>query len=300
MQRWLVFVALAAGMILFGSATPLARLVTQELPALPAAALRVVLAAAVLLPLALVLGFRPTALDRGDWFRAMVLAVVGMFGFTVLLAMGMARLPGVSGSVIMGTTPAVTAVAAIVVLGEPQTWRRWAAAGLAVAGVVLMRVTGGSAAFDLVGAALVFGAVLAEVTYTIVGKRLMMRHDAIVAATLATVLSLPLFLVAATPEALDMVWAEVSGATWLAVGAWGLGTLALGSVVWYWGVRRADGNQAAPFMGLMPISGLVLSYVLLAERPAWWHALGMGLVLAGISLVVTESSAEEERSGPGD
>jgi drug/metabolite transporter (DMT)-like permease len=41
-------------------------------------------------------------------------------------------------------------------------------------------------------------------------------------------------------------------------------------------------------MGLMPVSALVLSYVLLGEDPEWWHAAGLALVLAGIALVVLD------------
>lgn len=281
-------IALAAGMVLFGSATPLARLVTMELPPLVGSALRVLSAAMLLVPVAHLAGFRWSQLDRRDWGRAALLALVGMFGFTLALALGMQRVSGVTGAVIMGTTPAVTGVAAVVVFGEHATWRRWVAVALAVAGVVLMRLAGGGTGFDLLGAGLVFGAVLAEATYTLAGKRFMERHDAVAATMVATVLSLPLFLVVAAPEVGTVAWGAIAPATWLAVLAWGLGTLAAGSVVWYWGVRRTQGHQAAPFMGLMPVSALVLSYILLGEDPRWWHAAGLALVLAGIALVILD------------
>jgi drug/metabolite transporter (DMT)-like permease len=287
-----VAIALAGGMVLFGTATPLARLVTTELPPLVGSALRVLSAAALLIPVAHAHGFRWSRMDRLDWQRALLIALVGMFGFTITLAYGMQRVSGATGAVIMGTTPAVTAVAAVVFLGEHATWRRWVAVVLSALGVVLMRLAGGGAGFELAGAALVFGAVLAEATYTLAGKRFMERHDAIAATMVATVISLPLFLVAALPQAGTVAWSEVSPDVWAAVLAWGLGTLAAGSMVWYWGVRRTEGHQAAPFMGLMPLSALVLSYVLLGEDPEWWHGAGLALVLGGIALVVLDRRAE--------
>lgn len=285
-MRWTVYAALAVGMALFGTATPLAGYVTRGLPPLVASALRVGIASVVLYPIAFFSGFQWSRFDRGDWTRAIVLAVVGMFGFTVMLAYGMQRVPGVTGSIVMGTTPAVTAAAAVWFLRESATWRRWVAVGLAVVGVVFMRVRGEAADFELIGVGLVFGAVLAEATYTLVGKRLMRRHDALVAATAASVLSLPLFLAAASFQVMDVAWTELGWKVWVAVAAWGVGTLALGSLVWYWGVRRAPGHVAAPFMGVMPVSALLVSYPLLNEDPMWFHALGMGLVLVAIGLVV--------------
>lgn len=285
-MRWLVYAALATGMILFGSATPIARFVTQDLPPLVASALRVLLAAVLLYPLAVRHGFRWRQMDRGDMVRAGILAAVGIYGFTVMLAYGMQRVPGVSGSIVMGTTPAVTAIAAVWFLGERSTWRRWAAIVFAVAGVVLMRITGTRAHFDLLGVSLVFGAVMAEATYTLVGKRLMERFDPLMTTAVATVLSVPLFLATAAFPAIGVDWSGVSSSVWLAVAAWGAGTLALGSYIWYRGVDQVPGHVAAPFMGLMPVSALVISYWLLGEDPAWWHAVGMGLILIGIALVV--------------
>lgn len=283
-MAWTTYAALAAGMALFGSATPVARLVTQEVPPLVAAAVRVVLAALVLGPIAWHRGLRWDRLDGGQKARAIVLAAIGMFGFTVLLAYGMQRATGVTGSIVMGTTPAVTAIAAVAFMGESPTWRRWGAIGLAMAGVMALRFGGGEG-FDLLGAALVFGAVLSEATYTLVGKRVMDAVDPVGAAALATVLAVPAFLVAAAWEAPGVDWAGLGWKTWAGMAWWGIGTLALGSWVWYVGVRDAPGHVAAAFMGVMPVSALLLSYGLLGEDPRWWHVPGFLLVLGAVALV---------------
>lgn len=287
---------LAAGMTLFGSATPLARMVTASMPPLVAATLRIAMAAVVLYPAALWNGFRWSSLDKGDWVRASALALVGMFGFTVMLAYGMTRVPGVTGSIVMGTGPAVTALVAVLFLGEQPSWRRWVAIVLSVAGVILMRITSEATDFDLIGVGLVFGAVVGEATYTLVGKRLMTRHDPVATAMMATVLSLPLFVASASFQVGSVEWSEHGWKQWSALVSWGIGTLALGSIVWYMGVREVDGHVAAPFMGLMPVSALVLSYLLLGEDPSWWHLPGFALVLAAIGLVAWDQWQDRDHA----
>lgn len=69
---------------------------------------------------------------------------------------------------------------------------------------------------------------------------------------------------------------------------YGAGTLALGSWLWYSGLARAEGAIAAGFMGVMPASALILSYVLLGEEFRWIHLLGFGIVFAGVLLISWE------------
>lgn len=272
-------------MALFGTATPVARLVTETLHPIVASTLRVLLAGVVLLPLARRQGLDLRDLTRADWLRAAALAVVGMFGFTVLLAYGMQRVPGVTGSIVMGTAPAVTALGGAVFLRERTTWRRWVGIFTAMVGVVLLRLAGGDAGFALLGVALVFGAVVAEATYTLVGKRLTVSLDPVRTTALAILLSIPLFVVASIPFLGDVEWTAVGLVGWAAVAWWGLGTLALGSIVWYTGVKDVPGHVAAAFMAFMPLSALIGSYLLLGEPPRWWHAPGAALVLVATSLV---------------
>jgi drug/metabolite transporter (DMT)-like permease len=63
--------------------------------------------------------------------------------------------------------------------------------------------------------------------------------------------------------------------------------MGLGSVLWYKGATRVEGTVAASFMGVMPISALVLSYLLLHEKFEWMHLAGFGLVFCGVLLMIS-------------
>lgn len=67
--------------------------------------------------------------------------------------------------------------------------------------------------------------------------------------------------------------------------------MALGSLLWYLGVMRFAGTTASAFMGVMPVSALLLSYLLLGESFELIHAVGMVAVLAGIGAVTYSERA---------
>jgi drug/metabolite transporter (DMT)-like permease len=77
---------------------------------------------------------------------------------------------------------------------------------------------------------------------------------------------------------------------------WGAVTLGLGSILWYLGLRRAQGTVAAGFMGIMPVSALVLSYVLLSEPVRLVHLIGFGIVFLGV-LIISREHAHGSREG---
>lgn len=295
---WDVGARLALGMIVFGSATPVSKIVTGALPPFVASLARVALGAAVLLPFALGRREDVRHMGRGDWLRAGAIALVGMFGFTAFLLYGMRSVSGVAGAVVMSTTPAVTALGAVLFLGERPSWRKLAAVALAVAGVLVLQLgggTGGEGGGSWVGVLLVFGAVLCEACYTLLGKRASRDVDPLVLAFLAAAMSVPLFVPFALWQASQVELGSVGTRAWVALGWYGAGTLAIGSWLWYSGVARAQGATAAAFMGLMPASALVLSYALLGEPFRWIHPVGFATVFAGVLLV----SWEHARAGAG-
>ena len=169
---------------------------------------------------------------------------------------------------------------------------------LAVTGVVIIHLgntdpiqeTGGPVTGRLLlGSVLVFGAVLCEAAFTLLGKISTDRLKPLTTGFLATSLSIPLFLAPALLlEVPGFDPGSVPGGSWLALGVWGAGTLGLGSILWYSGIRRTSGTVAAGFMGVMPVSALVFSYWMLGEPVRWSHLIGFGIVFLGVVLISYE------------
>jgi drug/metabolite transporter (DMT)-like permease len=286
-------IMLGAGMATFGSATPVSKIVTAALPVFVASAARVGLGALVLAPVALRQRRRIARISGGEWGRIALIALFGMFGFSALMLYGMRMVPGVVGAIVMSTAPAVTACASILFLGDKPTWRRLSAIALAVAGVLVLQL--GSAAPDgdgpangapsWLGVGLVFAAVCCEAAYTLLGKAASDDLDPSLVAFLSAALSLPLFAPFALWQLRDLDLAGVDARSWTALVWYGAGTLSLGTWLWYSGIRRVEGSFAAVFMGVMPVSALILSYVLLGEPFLWIHLVGFSIVFTGVLLV---------------
>ncbi|HSJ16980.1 MAG TPA: DMT family transporter [Solirubrobacterales bacterium] len=165
---------------------------------------------------------------------------------------------------------------------------------MAVGGVLAVNLgtTGDGGGDDvLLGTLLVFGAVCGEAAYTLLGKRLTADLSPISVAAVAAVLASILFAPFAIAQLSEFTPERVSATDWVALAWWGIGTMALGSLLWYLGVMRVAGTTASAFMGVMPVSALLLSYLLLGESFELIHAVGMVAVLAGIGAVTYSERA---------
>lgn len=299
-KRALTFGQLGLGMAAFGSATPVSKIVTGAMPVFIGSILRVAIGVLVLLPFIWHRRGDIAGLSRADWMRIAVIAVFGMFGFSALMLYGMRMVSGVAGAIVMSTAPAVTAAASMLFLQDAPTWRKFTAIALAVIGVAILNLGGGGGSGGggqmLLGIGLVFAAVCCESVYTLVGKAASERVDPVLVAFLSAVLALPLFLPIAIWQWSGFDPAAIDTAEWSALVWYGAGTLALGSWLWYRGVARTEGSVAAGFMGVMPASALILSYILLGEAFRLIHLAGFATVFAGVLLI----SWEHARMSHGD
>lgn len=301
-----------AGMACFGSATPVSRIVGRSFPVWLGSTSRMLIAAAVLAPLVAVRRHRRrqpslwrtvARMDAADRWRLAAIGLVGTFAFTAFMLVGMREAPGAIGAIVMATTPAVTATASVLFLGDRLTKWTTISIALAVAGVVIVNVfdgTGSSGGDRLVvGSLLVFAAVCCEATYTLVGMQLSADLDPMSLTLIAAIVAVVGFAPLAIWDLVGFDWAAPSTSEWTGVLWWGAGTMALGSVLWFMGNRDVSGTIASVFMGVMPVSALVLSYVLLGEPFEWIHVAGMATVLAGLVLTTWSSHRSNDESDDG-
>ncbi|MGE0566082.1 MAG: DMT family transporter [Pseudolabrys sp.] len=284
-------VFLVSGMALFGSATPVSKLVGEDLPVFTASLLRVLLGALALAPfVAADLRDNVAKISRRDWLYLGLIALFGMVGFTLFLITGMRFISGVAGSVVMSFTPALTAAAAALFLGSPLGWRKGVAIALGVAGLVILHLfkdhfgNTGSGAF-YIGVGLVFAAICCEAAYTLIGKKVTDDLPPLTTSFLACVLSLPLFLVLAVFDVALLDVAQAPASAWIALLWWGIGTLGAGSALWYSGLARAEGTTAAGFMAVMPLSALLFSYLVLGDEFHPVQLAGIVLVLGSVGVM---------------
>ena len=295
---------LVGGMACFGTATPVSAIVGRSFPAFLGSFGRMAVAAAVLVPIHAMAvrrrderpaGETAAGLGRADWARLVVIAAVGTFGFSILMLSGMRLAPGAVASVVMATTPAVTAVGAVAFLGDRLGRWRLLGLALAVGGVVVVNlgadITDGTGDEVVLGAALVFAAVCCEATYSLTGKRLSADLSPLQIVTAAAVLASVLFLPFAIRDIRSFGVGEPTVGEWIALGWWGAGTMALGSWLWFRGMRRVAAGTAAAFMAVMPVSALIGSYVLLGEAVEVVHFVGMAISLAGLAAVIRSGAA---------
>ncbi len=276
---------------LFGSSTPLTKIIGESFPVFSASLLRMLLAALALAPFMFSRLDELRDLKRADFAVVLGIALAGMVGFTASQLFGMRYTTGVIGATVMSTAPAVTALAAVVFLGARLTWRKGAALALGVCGVLAINLLrgedgGGGDALAL-GTALIVLAVCFEAAYTLLSKKLSDDISSLTATFLASLVAAPAFaLLALAFDPTPFDYGRGDARAWAAVLFWGAATGGLAPVLWYNGVRRASGVLAASFMSVMPVSGLVLSYVLLGEAFRWAQMVGFGLVFAGLLLMV--------------
>lgn len=286
MKSWKAYILLFLGMAFFGSATPVSKLVTESFPVWIAGALRVLLAFLLLLPFVKISHVKN--FKGRDFWILLGIGVIGVVGFTAFLLFGMKKVSGVMGSIIMSATPAITAGLSYLVFKDHFGWRKFTAIGLAVAGILVMHLGGSSSngSSSIWGVILVLLAVLCEAAYTLFGKALSKDFNVVEIAAFSALIGFIAFLPGAIWQYSDGVFQDIAASQWWSLLFYGLATMGAGSVLWYKGVQQVEGSTAAAFMGVMPLSALLLSYWLLDESFAWIHLAGFALVFAGVVLVI--------------
>lgn len=282
--------ALTAAMAIAGSSVVVAKVIAADFPVFLANELRFLVASLVLVPIYYARngGFR--RFSRREGLVLFAQAFTGVFLFNVCLFYGVRLTSAAEAGIITSTTPAVVGLVAVVVLRERLTRTAAAGIGLAVVGVLAIEVLGGGASADrgsnpLLGNLLVLGATVGEALFTILGRAVSDGVSPLAITTVVSVLGCVMFLPFAAYDLASLDPASVRPTTLAAIGYYGLVVTVLAFVLWFRGVSEVPARTAGAFTGVLPVSAVVLSYLLLGERFRLSHPIGIACVLSGILLV---------------
>ncbi len=279
--------ALAATVVLWGSAFAAIRAALEHFSAGHLSVLRLLVAAVALGAVAAARGVRLPA--RRDVPAIAAVGFAGMTAYQLLLNAGERTVPAGTASLLVNVSPVFTAVAASVLLHEHMTRRRWTGVAVACAGASLIAVAGhGGLALDQ-GALLVLGAAVAQAAFFVGQKPLLRRYGSLELTTWAMALGALMALPFAPglPAAVGSAPAEAL----LAVAFLGVGASAVGFVTWAYACARVDVSIAAATLYAVPVVAFTAGWLWLGERPAAMALAGGAIALAGVALTATRGGS---------
>jgi drug/metabolite transporter (DMT)-like permease len=299
---WAAFACLAASMALVGFYVGLSRLLVAALPVFLLAWLRFAIAALAMIPW---IRRQPgeAALSPRDRRLLFWESFLGNFGFSICMLFGVAATSAVAAGVVMAAIPATVALMSRIFLGERLTGRVIGAIVLAAAGIAVLALSRTSADAGNAGAvasaaaapwwgyALLFGAVVCESSYVVIGKRLTATVSPRRISALINLWGLALI----TPFGLWQAW----GFDFPAVAAptWGLlvfyALAASVATVWLWmrGLQHVPASRAGIFTVCLPVSAAAVGVIWLGEPFGAGHAAAFAMALAGLLLATWPDQA---------
>lgn len=289
---------------------PAAKVATAELGPITVTTLPLFAATLILAPILLLRGRFAQAVEgrkpRGIPRAVLDFAIIGVAGTLVaqlFLVWGVQRSLASSASVITLSVPVVSAILAVILLGERMTPVRWASFSLAIGGVLLIsEIEWGSVRIFhggyLVGNLLIFVSCWGGAFYNVYSKRLLRRFDPLEVLVYSFVAS-NLVLVPVMIKYEPLSWSQLASlkpAVWTSLAAIAIFSLALAMILFLWLLQRLDAMQASLSIYLLPVFGVILSALTVKEKITMRLLLGGGLVLAGTFLVTVYE--QKKRSVP--
>jgi len=301
-SRLAAAVSLAAAMTLTGANVGFAKAIVAEFPIYVFVLFRFALASAALALLARgEPGPKLSAMTVVEWRDLTLMSLLGMLGFTVLMFEGLKRTAAADAGIITATLPAVAALLGVVLAGDRLSRLQGLAIALAVGGLVLVQASGAAPGpSTLLGNLLIGGAVLCEVSFVLLGKRLAPPYRPLRLALGANVAGLVLSVPLALPQLPAFDPASVRAEMWL-LGTWyALAASVICLWLWYRGLPYVETWLAGLATAAVPVAALAVSALYLGEVIGLPKLAGAALVIAAIVLGALAPSARHSGAAKAD
>lgn len=273
--------ALLVVVVIWGSTFVATKLLFSQIGPSAMALLRFVVASIILVPLA---DWRSSG--HLPWGRLALLGLTGVTSYFFFQNVALVYTSATDASLIIACLPALVAGLAALFLGERLTASRVVGVAISIVGVVVVVALGApepTALAPLLGNALMLGAAVSWAAYTTIGKGLESLSFRVTSA--ASVLFGALFLIPfAAAEVALQGWPRLTVDGWLGILYLGAGASALAYFLWNFALPRLDASEAAVYLNLVPLIGVLLAAATLQESVGLVRVAGGALIVGGVTL----------------
>ena len=289
----MVYVKLLLTAIFWGGTFIAGRAIAERVDPFAAAFLRFAVASLLLVPLAWrEQGHLPPF--RKEQILPLILAgMTGVFAYNLCFLNGLKFITAGRASLIVAMNPVLISLSAVFVFSDRLTWARATGISLSVFGALIVISKGNL--FTLLsgglgrGELLILGAAASWAAFSLIGKILMRGLSPLVSVSLSSLIgAVALFLPACYKGLFDEMFSYriVDWGSILFLGVFGT---VLGFVWYYEGIRKIGPTRAGQFINFVPISAVLLAFLILKEPVSWSLMIGGLLVISGVYLTNTKS-----------
>jgi drug/metabolite transporter (DMT)-like permease len=238
-------------------------------------------------------------IDRADYPRILLLAIVSVPINQVIYLVGISKTMPSHASLLYGTT-AVFALFLSAAMGYEKILRhKILAITVSLTGLIVIVTQGG--AFDVssqmfTGDVLIFSAVLAWASYTVLGKPIVRKYGAIPTTGVVLLIGSFVALPFLAYPAMEQDYARLTWIGWGGVLYAGLVLSVLAYSVWYKILTMIDPSQVAILTTPQPVVATTFSTFIVGEVIGWPIVVGGILVIAGIVLMDAPAFARRANS----
>lgn len=276
-------------MSIAGSAVVVGKCMVASMPIFLAAELGIFVSLLILLPLAFRQRHGPWKTDGKTHLALLLQALFGIVLYRAFIFRGLRHTTAAAGGLISSAAPALIAFLAFVLLREKISGKRVIGAISVSIGILAVNLhpflnDASQAADAILGNCLILAAVLCESGFSVMSRAKCGQLTALRRTALISLYAFLCLLPCAVYEAREYDFAAMPFSTALCIGYYGIFVSFLSYVFWFKGIAVVPAGIAASFTGLVPLTGVLLSWAVLHESISGAYWFGLLFVLLGIGL----------------
>jgi drug/metabolite transporter (DMT)-like permease len=292
-QNLAVYGGLVFTMFIWGLAWPVGRLLATNLPPVSIAAIRYAIVIPVLFG---ILWFREGSFKiERSWIPTLVvMGVLNTTLYQIFFLYGVKYAAASDDSLVIGIGPVLIAILASFVLKERLTVTKILGFASGLSGIITISILSPNTQVlnRPLGVALVFGGATVYALYTVILRRFIATNRADNHGPQQSSLSILswislfgwFFLIPLSLLEAPWTYTWDSGA-WLGILYLAILSTVIGYFLYIEGVSKIGAGRSAIFGNLVPVFGVLTSFLLLDENLSPWTAISFLLILAGVLLV---------------
>jgi drug/metabolite transporter (DMT)-like permease len=227
-------------------------------------------------------------LSRRDWLWILALGLIGVTIHQPLAMYGTAYTTAGNAGLLLSSTPVFVALINHFIRWEQLERRAWFGVGISFLGMACVIGGAGSgftlSSVTLVGDLICIAGAVMWALYTVLAQPLLKRYDSANLSALILVAGTIPLLVLSTPQFLSQDWTNVSSGTWTGVAYSFVVSIAIGNVIWNWGIQKLGAARASIYSNLSPAIALAAGAWFLGDQLTPLRVAGATIVIIGIYL----------------